>query len=95
MVWLNVYTTNNDPKVIGGYFLKVVEIIGGTAYMIRGDFGTENVLIKDMQNWFKRHSDHDTSYLEGASTQNQRIEGWWSYLRRQHIQHWMDIFKNL
>ncbi|KAH3817751.1 hypothetical protein DPMN_119306 [Dreissena polymorpha] len=63
--------------------------------MMRGDFGTENVLIKDMQNWFKRHSDHDTSYLEVASTQNQRIEGWWSDLRRQHIQHWMDIFKNL
>lgn len=94
-MWLNVYTTNNDPRVIAGYFLETVERNGDTAYMIRGDFGTENVLVRDMQIWFRRHGDLSTPYIEGASTQNQRIESWWGYLRRHHIQHWMDIFKNL
>ena len=23
IIWLNVYQTNNDPKIIGGYFLDV------------------------------------------------------------------------
>lgn len=95
VIWLNVYTTNNDPRIIGGYFLQTVKKMGGTAFMIRGDFGTENVLIKKMQFWFRRHGNARLSYLEGASTQNQRIECWWGYLRRQHIQHWMDIFRNL
>ena len=95
VMWLNVYTTNNDPKVVGGYYLATVEKYGGTAYLIRGDFGTENVLIKNLQCLFRRHVDENPSYVEGSSTHNQRIESWWGYLRRHHAQHWMAIFKNL
>ncbi len=38
-MWLNVYKTNNNPRVIAGYFLETVERYGGAAYMVRGDFG--------------------------------------------------------
>ena len=92
ILWLNVYKTNNNPRVVAGYFLETVEKHGGTAYMVRGDFGTENVLVREMQRYFRRN---DMAYISGASTQNQRIECWWGYLRRQHIQYWMDLFKGL
>ena len=40
-IWLNVYQTNNDPKIIGGYFLDV-KGNGGCPLRIRTDYGTEN-----------------------------------------------------
>lgn len=94
ILWLNVYKTNNSPRVIAGYFLETVKKYGGTAKMIRGDFGTENVLVRDMQRYF-RSNDITTSYIAGAGTQNQRIESWWGYLRREHLQYWIDLFSNL
>lgn len=61
--------------------------------MIRGDFGTENVLVKRMQSRFR--NEESSAYIDGASTQNQRIECWWGQLRRQHMQYYMDLFKDL
>jgi hypothetical protein len=90
-----VFNTNNNPRVIAGYFLETVEKYGGTAKVIRGDFGTENTLVKELQRWFKRDSGDNIDYIEGASTLNQRIESWWGYLRRQHIQYWIDLFRGL
>ena len=40
--WLNVYQTNNDPKIIGGYFLEDVIANGGCPLAIRTEYGTEN-----------------------------------------------------
>jgi len=51
ILWLNVYKTNNNPCVVAGYFLDTVEKSGGTAYMVRGDFRTENV--REMQRYFR------------------------------------------
>ena len=94
MVWLNVYSTNNDPRIIAVYFVETVAKYGGTARIVRGDFGTENVLVRQIQQQF-RSNDDTTAYIGGASTHNQKIERWWGYLRRQHIQYWMDLLKNL
>ena len=41
LIWLNVYQTNNDPKIIGGYFLDV-KGYGGCPLKIRTDYRTEN-----------------------------------------------------
>ena len=41
IIWLNVCQTNNDPKIIGGYFLDV-NANGGCPLKIRTDYGTEN-----------------------------------------------------
>ena len=40
--WLNVYQTNNDPKIIGGYFLEDVIANDGCPLAIRTEYGTEN-----------------------------------------------------
>ena len=41
IIWLNLYQTNNDPKIIGGYFLYL-KANGGCPLKIRTDYGTEN-----------------------------------------------------
>ncbi|CAB1442587.1 unnamed protein product, partial [Pleuronectes platessa] len=35
------------------------------------------------------------SYLEGASTANQRIEYWWNFLRSQCVEFWLSLFADL
>ncbi|KAB0799539.1 hypothetical protein PPYR_07419 [Photinus pyralis] len=37
----------------------------------------------------------DRSFLYGTSQANQRIESWWSILRKQNAQFWMNIFQSL
>ena len=41
IIWLNVYQTNNDPKIIGGYFLDV-RANGGCPLKMMTDYGSEN-----------------------------------------------------
>ena len=36
LLWLNVYHTNSDPRVIGGYFLEAVKSSGGCPRIVRG-----------------------------------------------------------
>ncbi len=38
---------------------------------------------------------HCTTYIQGASTSNQRIESVWAHLRKQCIEHWINIFCDL
>ena len=98
IMWLNAYSTNNDPKVIGGYFVECVKECGGCPRIVRGDCGTENGHVKAFQQLLRSsHTDSlaDRSYMDGASTKNQRIEAWWSILRKQCAQYWMELFQSL
>ena len=98
IIWLNVYNTNNDPKIIGGYFLEAVRKCGGCPRIVRGDYGTENGHVKVYQEFF-RHDNIDRlsekPYMDGASTANQRIESWWGFLRKECMEFWMNLFKGL
>ncbi|KAK2821902.1 hypothetical protein Q5P01_021967 [Channa striata] len=42
IILLNAYTTNSDPKLIGGYYMESVQRLGGCPRVVRGDLGTEN-----------------------------------------------------
>lgn len=42
MIWVEAYKTNNDPKVIAGYFMDSVINAGGCPSRIRLDLRTEN-----------------------------------------------------
>ena len=52
--------------------------------VVRGDRGTENIIVCGIQRFFRRnHTDsqsEDRSFICGHSTANQRIESWWSQL---------------
>ena len=97
LIWLNVYTTNNDPKIIAGYFYEALCSHSGCPKIVRADAGTENIHIKDIQEALmnNRQNEHNTSYIEGSSTSNQRIEVFWCNLRKQCMQYWIDLFSTL
>jgi hypothetical protein len=98
-MWLNAYYTNSDPKIIGGYYLEVVESLGGCPRLVRGDAGTENIYVRDIQRFLRLDNDDAmagyNSYMEGRSTANQRIEYWWSFLRRECTDYWIRLFRRL
>ena len=99
VLWMEAYTTNNDPKVIASYYTKCIERVGGCPERLRADRGTENGHVEGMQVFLRReHSDAFAgikSFLYGRSTANQRIESWWGILRKQSVQFWMNLFKSL
>jgi len=94
IIWLNVYNTNNNPRIIGGYFLEAVKESGGCPRIVRGDCGTENGIVRDFQRFFQ-HNSSGNAYIDGASTANQRIESWWGFLRRECMQFWIELFRDL
>ena len=99
IIWLCAYYTNNDPKVIGGYFMEAVTKFGGCPTLLRGDLGTENCIVKDFQKFLRRNRETDEptehAYLEGKSVHNQRIEQWWGHLRKECLDFWIVLFKRL
>ncbi|KAK0145716.1 hypothetical protein N1851_015376 [Merluccius polli] len=97
-IWMNAFTTSSDPKIIGGYYMEAVQRLGGCPRIARGDKGTENVKVRDFQRFLRRNI-HDgsaiDSYIDGASTANQRIESWWGFLRRESMEFYISLFTDL
>ncbi|KAL3972486.1 atypical protein kinase C iota type [Sarotherodon galilaeus] len=86
MIWLHAYSTNNDPKVIAGYFIAEVEKRMGTPARIRSDLGPENVIMAEMQRFLRWTMDQNirNCFVTGSSNHNQLIEGWWAFQRQHH-----------
>ena len=92
---LNVSPSNKDPAVLSKYFLDFVSKINGSARVVRADSDVENCIIASMQRYFHREGNQNNSFLFGRSTANQRIEAWWSYLRKNCLHWWINYFKDL
>lgn len=97
LMWLKVARTNKDPKLICSYFLKSVQYHNILPRVVRLDRGTENVQIADCQRLLR--VDHTDSLavspvMFGSSVHNQRIERFWSYLRRVLLDDYRDLFKD-
>lgn len=71
--------------------------MSGCPSFVRGDRGTENTLVKELQQILmgNRRNGHGHSYLEGSSTSNQRIECFWGHLRKQCMAFWICKFHEL
>ena len=99
VLWLEVSSSNNDPEIVGKYYIDYVDAIGGTACIIRADRGTENVNVEAMQRFFRRSSEddfaRDKSFMYGRSTSDQRIEAWWGLLRKGCTDWWIRFLKGL
>lgn len=97
IIWLEVATSNNDPKIVAYYFLNAVKKRKCLPTMIRSDRGTENTLIECLQVSLRMdHTDKlagTKSFITGKSTSNQRIESYWSQLRKLGIDFWITLFK--
>lgn len=80
-------------------FLNCVREVGGCPMRVRTDCGTENVLMSGMQCYLRANgTDHwagDKAHVYGSSPANQRIEAWWSFLRRNRSGWWIDLFQDM
>jgi hypothetical protein len=94
IIWLEAYTTNSDPKVIAGYYIKSVAAFDGCPVKVRADLGTENVHLTQMQTFLRDQEEHDCVIL-GSSTSNTRIESWWAICRKHCSNFWMLLFHHL
>lgn len=92
ILWLEIAETNNDPKVVASYFLKTINQFNHLPKCIRVDRGSENVILGGIQTFLRGD---ETSFRYGPSTQNQRIECWWSTFRRNRCNWWINFFKDL
>jgi hypothetical protein len=100
LVWIKVNKSNNDPRVIASYYLEAVSDLGSAPTSLRTDMGTENCYLADMQVFLRRNGTDDIvrggrAFLYGTSQHNQRIESWWSILRRQNSSFWINFFHEL
>ena len=55
LIWLEAYITNNDPRVILGYFLEAVSSRHGGLRRVRADMGTENGHVEQVQTFLRPH----------------------------------------
>ena len=97
ILWLKVSFSNNDPWIIASYYLEYIRLHARTSTIIRGDRGTENAFVARIQRHLREnHNDafaSDKSFLYGRSVSNQRIEAWWSFLRKTETNWWMNFLK--
>ncbi|XP_033728940.1 uncharacterized protein LOC117318048 [Pecten maximus] len=75
ILWLKIANTNNNPKIIGTFFLEYLNEIKGVPRCVRMDGGTENILVEDMQKSFRwEHEDEmaaENSVIKAPSHSNQ------------------------
>lgn len=91
IMWLKAGNNSNDPKIIAGYYLYTVKSLCGCPQTLRADMGTENCVTERIQTalreCFANSQDFTLPlFLYGSSPANQRIESWWSVLRKHHSQ---------
>ncbi|XP_013411268.1 uncharacterized protein LOC106174310 [Lingula anatina] len=93
IMWLECNHTNHKSSIICKYFLDTVRQMGMICpKIVRTDCGTENSLLAPVQ-CSLTNSSHGHRY--GTSPSNQRIEQWWSFLRRNRSTYWINLFEDL
>jgi hypothetical protein len=98
IIWLEAYTSNNNPNLIASYFVNAVKFRKGCPKRLRLDRGTENASISQMEMFFRYENDDDevnNCVIFGSSNHNQRIESWWGFFRKHCGQYWMNTFQKL
>ena len=80
-------------------YLNIVQQLGGVSRRMRCDRGNENTIIGTLQQFFRWYDDDyfagSGSFIEGKSTENQRIEAWWSKFREGGGGWWINLLKDL
>lgn len=99
VLWLEVVKSNNSPGVPAHLFLETVKQLKGCPILLRTDCGTENGKMAAMQCFFRANGNDefaaDKSHKYGTSTRNQRIENWWSHMRKMRTHWWINFFKDM
>lgn len=82
-------SSNNNPDIISYYYLKTVQKLDLLPTLIRSDKGTDNCIVESLQQALRYdHEDSSSgahSFIKGRSTSNQRIDSYWSQMRREGV----------
>ena len=89
VIWARASYTNNDPKVIAGYYLDAIQELHCCPQKVRVDAGTENVNLKTLHEVLRND---DNGAIVGRSTANVRIESWWGQYRRGGAEYYIALF---
>ena len=86
--------------MIAGFYIQCIkQIRGGVPRVLRGDNGTENSTVAGIQRFLRRHPTNalsgTESFMYGRSVANQRIEAWWSFLRKSETGWWINFFRDM
>ena len=98
VIWLNIYNTNSDPRIVCGYYMDAVQDVQGCPLIIRTAPGTENATIRECHRYLLRDLDPDGGfvvYMSGCSTASQRTESFWGQLRKECVEYWLTAFHEL
>ena len=92
ILWLKVVESNNNPIIMASIFLETVRKLKFCPQKLRTDLGTENCTMADCQCFLVESAN---AHFYGTSVANQRIENWWSFLKRSFTSWIIDFFKRL
>ena len=92
ILWLKVSRTNNDPIAPAYFYIETVKKMGFCPQYLRTDCGTENGIIAGVQCFFRISED---AHRYETSVSNQRIEDWWSHMRKGFTNWLIEFFKDL
>ena len=81
-MWSDVSSSNKRPGLIASYYLNTVCKLKGVPNRVVGDDGTEHALIGFIHIFLRNNLN---SFSIVKSTSNQRIEAYWSKLRKDKI----------
>ena len=97
IMWLKLSASTSCPQSIAYYFVEAATNAGGIPTLIRADMGTENGHVAAMQTFLRRNAADpqrvQNSFIYGTSQHNQRIECWWSQLRKHCTEFWITFFR--
>ena len=88
IIWCEETFSSNDPRIEAGHFISSVEKLTACPRKVRGDRGTENKHLEEIQSVLTNHG----SFIYVFSTGNQRIEAFWRHLRMEFCQFWIEFF---
>jgi len=92
-MYFKVSKSNNDPRNIANYYLESVKKFECIPKLIRADYGSENSLVSGIHSALS--DDQASSFIYGKSISNQRIESFWSQLRKKMTEFWIQYFKTM
>lgn len=92
VIWLKVTKTNNDPSVVAKFFIDAMRREKRAPSLLRTDCGSENGVMAAIQCFLHQN---EKAHLFSRSISNQRIENWWSHMRRGYSGWIINFFKRL
>ena len=92
ILWLTVATTNNEPIAVANLFLNCVRRFLIAPKILRMDNGSENVHCNRLQEFF---TGEENRSINAESVRNQRIESFWSRVKRYRTNWWIKLFRTM